>query len=130
MRNWGDLDEPTLRPSRTNAKHFRSVIAEGEEVLAVANAVNRGYWVGLLAVTTSRIVFVCQRVILRPRVISLDFAKIASARMDIQPLTGSLVLETDEGPVRFRLISPKERTWPLYWRVGERIGQIPLRGHS
>lgn len=44
--------------------------------------------------------------------------------------SGALTFETDDGPIRYDLIRPRERTWPLYWRAAERDGQLPLREHS
>jgi hypothetical protein len=134
VRDWGSLDDRDVRTfdQRGNVRILRSELWTAERVLAVANAGKPGsrFRSGLLAVTTQRIIFVCERVLRRPFVLSVSFADVLSASVTAQPLSGTLVLQTDEGALVFRLIRPRERTWPLYWRIGERIGQLPLRGHS
>jgi hypothetical protein len=51
-------------------------------------------------------------------------------KLTAEPISGTLDIDAGDDSIRFGFIRPKERTWPLYWRLSERIGQLPLREHS
>ena len=134
MRNWADLDDDSINTfeQRKNVRLLRNLLWTDERILAVGRAGHpRGRLrSGLLAATDQRIVFVTERLFRRPFVLSLPFGEVRSIELAEEPLSGTLTLDTADGAIRFRYVRPKERTWPLYWRIGERIGQLPLREHS
>lgn len=113
-----------------NVDALRVSLRPAEQVLVVAASIrsNRFWLPGVVAVTDQRVLFVRRRIgrSARTGMLSIPFARIRSATLVEQPVTGTVRLETDDGSLVFRHIWPKNRTWPLYWRISERIGQLPL----
>jgi hypothetical protein len=136
LRDWANPDDPSISTfdHRGNVRVLRDALwTSSERLLVVAHSSRPGTFFrsALVAVTSARDVFVVERAFRRPFVVaSIPFDQIYSAKLSEQPVTGTITLETSHGTIAFRHISPKERTWPLYWRISERIGQLPLREHS
>lgn len=134
MRDWASLDDRSISTfdQRGNVRQLRDLLWTGERILAVARASNPDarFRSGLLAVTNQRIVFVCERFMRRPSVVTILFETARSVNLAEEPISGALKIDTSDGSIDFRHIRPKERMWPLYWRISERIGQLPLREHS
>ena len=136
MRDWANLDDLQIQApaQRSNLAVLRAELRSRENILAVAASVRpNSFWrPGVLAVTETRVVFVAARLRRRrgPFVVSLPFDRILTAEMSTKPVTGTITLGTIDGVLVFRHVSPKERTWPIYWRISERIGQLPLGRHS
>jgi hypothetical protein len=134
VRDWSSLDDRSIKTfvQRKNVRLLRERLSPAEHILVVARATGPygGSRAGLLAVTDRRIVFLRESITKEPFVFSLRFDDISTVSFSEQPFSGSVTLETVDGPAVFDRIRPKERTWPLYWRIGERIGQLPLGEHS
>jgi hypothetical protein len=134
MRDWADLGDASIKTfdQRKNVSLLRELLWTGERILAVGRAGHpRGRLrSGLLTVTDQRVVFVAERFLRQPFVLSLPFTQIRSIELAEEPITGTLALDTTRGAVTFPRVRPKERTWPLYWRISERIAKVPLGGHS
>ena len=107
--------------SAANVRRLRENLDPRERLVVVAQASDRRLRLGLLAATTARLLFVRERFGREPVVLSLPFADIREVRIEHQPLTGVLIVELENRSIRFGLVQPKERTWPLWWTVHSRL---------
>jgi hypothetical protein len=100
---------------------LRNVLRPSERVLVLAEACPRRFNMGVLSVTTQRVVYVQTRIMRSAVICSIPFPSIADVQVAEDALTGVLTITTLDRSYRFDLIRPKERTWKLLWRIRERM---------
>jgi Bacterial PH domain len=85
-------------------------ITPDEELRAVVEASHGSPRLGLLALTTKRLLYVRSRIVRRPLVISVPFGTITGWRYAERPVSGQLDLELADGSrMQFRSLVPKDR---------------------
>jgi hypothetical protein len=126
-----DLDHPDVSDfsQRDNIALLRKTIHPGERLLVVAEGNRKKFSIGLVAVTSERFLFVQSRIIRPPVVLSFPSEEIRDVQIDLTPVYGIITLVLADRSIRFDLIRPKDRIYPLLWRTRELIGS-PLESTS
>jgi hypothetical protein len=106
---------------------IHSRLRQDERVLGIARASTGHVTAGILVATSDRVIYAREQVQGDTGYISLPYSRVRDVSVQDAPhqRTGTLVLATDDGALTFSLVSPKPKTWVLYWRIAERIGKLP-----
>jgi hypothetical protein len=122
-----DLNHPDISDfsQKDNIALLRKTVHPPERLLVLAEGARKRFSIGLVAVTSERFLFVQSRIIRTPVVLSFPAEEIRDVQIDLALLFGIITLVLADRSVRFDLIKPKERIYPLLWRTRELIGLPP-----
>lgn len=110
------FEDPILtKPYRGDVELIQQQLFPGEQVRHVATASDRLLRKGVLALTNKRLLFVRERALARPVLVSVERDAISDARIADRHVAGKLVVRTGESEYAFDLVSPRMRTWNFYW---------------
>jgi hypothetical protein len=73
---------------------------------------------GILCLTDDRLLFVRERSIGKPIVLSIPMGHIEDVVIDATPLSGILTVTSEGRETRFE-VTPKTKTWNLFWPIKE-----------
>jgi hypothetical protein len=127
-----DVDSPEINTfdQRKNLELLRQAFVPGESLIVVARASGvRRLRSGVLALTDRRVLYVMERVMRLPLVISIPRGEVVDVEIEEQPLTGMLRVTTPDRTIRFEHVRPKMRTWPFFWQLRKELdarAQVPV----
>ena len=109
--------------SRYNVRAIRQELWPDEEILAAARASHAGLGLGVIAVTTTRLLFARTRFLRRPLIVSLALNELRNVRTERVLGSANLVVDDHYGRVfKFRSIRPPERALSLDDAVQQHSG--------
>lgn len=97
---------------REVARVLRANLGSDEEVVEVVKAAYGSPKLGLLVLTTTRLIYARSRIFRSPRIISMPLDQLARADFRERPVSGELAVALQDGTsFAFRNLVPKSHAW-------------------
>jgi hypothetical protein len=101
---------------RSNARLLQETLAHGEQMRVVASGSDSPFDAGILCLTDRRLLFIRHRVFRPPIVISIALREIDDVSIEERPVSAVLAV-THGGEKLVFDVTPKMRTWNLFWPI-------------